>query len=347
MKHGIPSNLESDQHPDPLSPDDARALLLAIAPHIGLHADALARACDYLPLPLRLAAGALAVHDDIRVDDYVRALSPEAARCGPVEATLARSYDLLSPQAQKAWRMVAIFPGDFGAAAAAELWAIDLGSDHDMLGDLVRYGLIERNPDNDRYRLHAAAHPFADARLAEGACNDACYDPTRHHDLRVIFHDGGPKTSQAGLEYMWIRICGKAALAYSGILLNKPHRLQTVTQGQRIMFMVPAGWKEEKPLFVTAMYLEERARWDISACDRCGLSELFDPPSALARKTFPPKGGEEDARVMAFTQFCPYCGGVMVLHLKSHDGTASSAATSERPPLARNRRRRWLRFWPQ
>lgn len=59
-----------------LLPDDARQLLLKIAPRIGEHADEIAQLCGYLPLALRMAAGALA---EAALEIFEQLESPHAA----------------------------------------------------------------------------------------------------------------------------------------------------------------------------------------------------------------------------------------------------------------------------
>ncbi len=38
---------------------------------------------------------------------------------------------------------------------------------------------------------------------------------------------------------------------------------------------------------VAERYLRERGDWIAEPCEKCGLDELFDAPSDLARATFP------------------------------------------------------------
>jgi hypothetical protein len=103
---------------DTLPPADARALLLRIAERIGDCADEMARLCGYLPLALRLAGSALAERVDLSPADYLRRLADAQTRLGLVEASLDLSYQLLDPEMQRLWRMLAIFPGTFYWVAA-------------------------------------------------------------------------------------------------------------------------------------------------------------------------------------------------------------------------------------
>ena len=76
-----------------LPPDDARDLLLKIAPRIDGQADALAKLCGYLPLALRLAGSALAERRTLTPADYVKRLEDTQTRLELVEASLSLSYD--------------------------------------------------------------------------------------------------------------------------------------------------------------------------------------------------------------------------------------------------------------
>jgi hypothetical protein len=99
---------------------------------------------------------------------------------------------------------------------------------------------------------------------------------------------------------------------FKGRVLNQPRQLKTVSAGDVIHFVVPVGG--QYPLLVTEQYLRERANWVINPCDKCGLTELFDPPSILMRAVFSsaPKG----ASMQAFTAFCGVCGGIQLVTAK-------------------------------
>jgi tetratricopeptide (TPR) repeat protein len=150
-----------------LPPEDARKLLLKIAPRIGERADEIAKLCGHLPLALRLAASTLAERANLSPEDYVRRLSDAKSRLSLVDASLTLSYELLSPELQRLWRALAVFPDTFDAAAAAAVWELDADAAQDALGDLVRYSLLEWDADTQRYRLHDLARLFADSRMSD------------------------------------------------------------------------------------------------------------------------------------------------------------------------------------
>jgi tetratricopeptide (TPR) repeat protein len=150
-----------------LPDEDARRLLLKIAPRIGECAEEIARLCDYLPLALRLAASALAERVNMSPGEYVRRLSDAKTRLGLVEASLTLSYELLTPEMQSRWRALAVFPDTFDTAAAAAVWESEADAAQDTLGELLKYSLLAWNGETARYRLHDLTRLFADARLSE------------------------------------------------------------------------------------------------------------------------------------------------------------------------------------
>jgi hypothetical protein len=155
------------------------------------------------------------------------------------------------------------------------------------------------------------------------------FHPNYPDDTQVLVHDGEPRRTKRQAEVCWVRLRGavpapmRTLLAiddrptaiqpsphvYIGELLNQPHALTTVKRGDPIKLISVPGLPH--PLHVTDDYLAERASWAISPCNRCGITEVFDPPSVMAKVRF------EDARaggvVQTFTAFCAVCSGVQLL----------------------------------
>jgi len=150
---------------DKLSPDDARDLLLKIAPRIGDDADEIAKLCGHLPLALRLAAGALAEHENLSPADYMRRLEGKH-RQEYADKALAASYDLLSAELQKRWRALAVFPDTFDTGGAGAVWYLGADVAEDTLGFLTAASMVEWNEASRRHRLHDLARVFADSRLS-------------------------------------------------------------------------------------------------------------------------------------------------------------------------------------
>jgi len=157
------------RHLDLLLPEDARKLLLAIASRIGEHADALACLCGYLPLALRVAASTLAKRIGLSLGDYLRRLTDTQQRLQMtgVDAPLTLSFELLDPEQQQPWCLLATFPDTFDSQAAAAMWQLEPDPGQDLLDILVEYSLVECNAKTARYYLHDLVRLFADARLGE------------------------------------------------------------------------------------------------------------------------------------------------------------------------------------
>jgi tetratricopeptide (TPR) repeat protein len=152
---------------DELPEEDARALLLRIAPRIGSSAGEIARLSGCLPLALRLAGSALAERLELSPTGYARRLKEGKERLDSVEASINLSYELLEENQRRLWRLLTVFPGTFDAQAAAAVWELEIDPATDALGDLVRSSLVERDDKDERYRLHDLARSFADRRLEE------------------------------------------------------------------------------------------------------------------------------------------------------------------------------------
>ena len=168
---------------DVLPPEDAKKLLLELAARIGEHASELAKLCGYLPIALEKAAYAIKERTNISVSDHIKRLEESRRRLDFVEASFSLSYDLLTPELQRLWSMLSIFPADFDLAGAAAVWEIEENSAEDALGELIRWSLVDFTPsvtgEGGRYRLHDLARDFAGSRL-----DAADRDPSRLRHAR-------------------------------------------------------------------------------------------------------------------------------------------------------------------
>jgi tetratricopeptide (TPR) repeat protein len=164
---------------DPLPPEDARQLLLSIAPRLKEQVDEIAQLCGYLPLALRLAASALAEQPSLSPADYVRRLSDAKTRLSLAEAALTLSYNLLSPELQLHLRALSIFPGTFDAAAAAAVWEQGERRARNLLRELGRYSMLERDGKTTRYSLHDLTRLFAASLLSK---SERALHQRRHAD---------------------------------------------------------------------------------------------------------------------------------------------------------------------
>lgn len=157
---------------DALQIDEARDLILKIAPRVGEHADELALLCGYLPLALRAATSLLAVESDLNPRSYLAQLGDERRRLDAigaegvehsVEAAFTLSFLRLPNTVADVFTRLSIFPADFDPHAEQEI-AED--PEHRALSWLVRLSLVDYDSDRHRYRLHDLVRIFAQHRAS-------------------------------------------------------------------------------------------------------------------------------------------------------------------------------------
>ncbi|MCC6190317.1 MAG: tetratricopeptide repeat protein [Anaerolineales bacterium] len=170
-----------------LSAEDARELLLRIAPDIGPRAGAITKLAGYLPLALRLVGNVLAERPDLTPEDLEHQLRDASRRLQltGVETSMGVSYGTLDADLQWQWRILSVFPGSFDLAAAAAVWEAELEPARESLSALIRYSLLDFEPDQERYRIPTLVRDYALARLAPGERDEAALRHARHF-LRVL-----------------------------------------------------------------------------------------------------------------------------------------------------------------
>ncbi len=185
---------------------------------------AVLEACAGLPLAIRLAAGRLVARPDWSVQDLADHLADETRRLNvlsvedrAVRATFAVSYQNLSPDQARAFRLLALGPGPAATSlpAAAALLNLPLHEAAEYVEGLAAVHLIEQ-PSPGRYTMHdliriyaaerAHADEPADARDAatdrllcwllctNGAASRMLQPDRRHLDLAPTQSDCRPIT---------------------------------------------------------------------------------------------------------------------------------------------------------
>ena len=221
---------------NPLNAEEARKLLLEIAPRAEPAAEQICALCGYLPLAIRAAGSLLAVTPDLDPDDYATQLKDERNRLEHlgkegveigVAASFNLSYERLAPEAARVFRLLSVVPGTFDAAAEEAVCA-DTG--HTQLSDLVRRSLVLYDLNTKRYRLHDLARLFAGSRLSE---EESAVVHKRHathyRDVlaaaKELYQEGG-ETLLRGLSLFdleWSNIqAGHAWVAAHGVETNEP-----------------------------------------------------------------------------------------------------------------------------
>lgn len=115
---------------------------------------------------------------------------------GEGTATIGRSYERLGADAQKRWRMLAVFPETFDVAAAAAVWGIDEKTAEHALSSLIQQGMVEWDEQANRYYLREMMSDFARAQMGENQSYEAGLYHAQHY-LNVLqraddlYLDGG------------------------------------------------------------------------------------------------------------------------------------------------------------
>jgi tetratricopeptide (TPR) repeat protein len=186
-----------------LPDEDARQMLLSLAPRIGEQAQELALLCGNLPIALQLAASALNEHHrNLTPAEYTQRLRERREqRLELVEATIEISYELLDQPLRKLWRELSVWQSFFDVEAAAAIWGMryyksvsiirrlftaehnlpfNIGEAQDTLGELVKFSLVELDIRTGLYRLHELARVFADAKLGKAERRSATKRSKKH-----------------------------------------------------------------------------------------------------------------------------------------------------------------------
>ncbi|MEU8223526.1 BTAD domain-containing putative transcriptional regulator [Kribbella sp. NPDC048915] len=150
----------------PLSHEDAVALITSTsrAPEVGTDSegiDDLAEACARLPLALRIAGARLATRRGWTVADLARRLDDSNRRLSELslgESSVLNSFQLsyadLAPDAQRAFRLCSLHPGDdFSADSTAALLDVPVPTADRVLEDLLGANMLLQHSRN-RYRFH-------------------------------------------------------------------------------------------------------------------------------------------------------------------------------------------------
>lgn len=164
---------------EPLPRDDAILLIASTARRHRLDPDglsALAEACARLPLALRIASARLATRQEWTVADLARRLDDGNRRLTELslgESSVLNSFQLsyadLNSDAQRAFRLCSLHPGDdFSAGSTGILLGITAAEADRVLEVLLEANMLMQQTKN-RYRFHDLLGLYARRTLAEDA----------------------------------------------------------------------------------------------------------------------------------------------------------------------------------
>jgi hypothetical protein len=180
---------------DCLPPARAQELLLKLAKRLQGYEGEAAELCGHLPLALEVFAGAANNRSLTSVPELLGRLRTRQEKLEPVEAAFQVSYELLTEELGRCWRLLAVFPASFDLRAAAAVWGEAaqasaagvhatraeagpggpanpqagtpglLESAREAMQALVNANLVEWNGDNGRFRLHDLVRQFCEEKL--------------------------------------------------------------------------------------------------------------------------------------------------------------------------------------
>ncbi len=138
---------------------------------------ALVRLCGCLPLALRIVAAKLTMRAHWRIGQMVRRMTDERQRLDElalsgvgIRATLSLSYNSLSKDARRLFRLLALLgTADFASWVSAPLLDLDADAAADLLDTLVAARLVEvrvREAGSPRFRLHDLIRIYATEQLS-------------------------------------------------------------------------------------------------------------------------------------------------------------------------------------
>jgi hypothetical protein len=153
----------------------------------------LAKLCGCLPLALRTAAFALKEKPNIDISDYVKRLRDARKRLQLVDASFSLSYELLTPELQRLWCLLSVFPADFDLLGASAVWETEKDLAEEALGELVKWSLVDFLPsvtgEGGRYKLHDLARDFAASHIDAGAYDFAQQGHAEHYKNMLSLAD--------------------------------------------------------------------------------------------------------------------------------------------------------------
>ena len=195
---------------DVLPENQAIDLLHELCKRISGTAKDIAELCGYLPLALRIAGTFLAEHNDWTPKEYTDRLKAKrlSALKGEeqderfdLENVLGESYEQLTQDEQKYWRMLAVFPASFKREAAAAVWELEEDAARDLLSKFNRMSLLDYDEKTERYSLHDLLSTFALTQMHGNEEQEADYRYTVHYinvmiEANELYSEGGKKVLQ-------------------------------------------------------------------------------------------------------------------------------------------------------
>ena len=145
-----------------------------------------------------------------------------------LENVLGESYEQLTQDEQKYWRMLAVFPASFKRNAAAAVWELNDDAARDLLSNFNRMSLLDYDEKAERYSLHDLLDEFARVKLSDEENFDAHYHHAKYY-IKVaetsdeLYKQGG-KNMMQGLTLFdseWVQVQAGQKWAVAKINVGK------------------------------------------------------------------------------------------------------------------------------
>jgi hypothetical protein len=88
-------------------------------------------------------------------------------RLALLEDSVSPSYEYLSPELQKLWRCLSLFPGGFDGVDAGAIWGINEAAAQEFLSLLLACNMLQWSESPPQYKLHDLLRLWASARCSD------------------------------------------------------------------------------------------------------------------------------------------------------------------------------------
>ena len=175
---------------DVLPERKAVQLLKRLCKRIKGSTNEIAKLCGYIPLALQISGTFLAVNLDWTPEEYMERLKAERLKLlkgddddakFDLEAAIGLSYQQLTHDERKYWRMLSIFPTSFRREAVLAMCEFDENIGHDLLSKLNRMSLLDYDEKSERYSLHDLLADYALSQMEDGEEEEARLKHASHY----------------------------------------------------------------------------------------------------------------------------------------------------------------------
>jgi len=192
-----------------MAPGEARQMLASILPASRptsqADLDQVLQACGFLPMAIEIAGRALVERPDWTCGAYARRLNDDRSTAlSEVMAAIGSSHELLEHGVGEKFLELSVFSTAFELRSAAAVWDVAEDEADKVLGELLKFSLVEWDREVERYRLHDLVREYAAGRvtLQDGLrFRLADYLIRRLQEANDEYQEGGDKAIRASHEF--------------------------------------------------------------------------------------------------------------------------------------------------